>query len=50
MAKNKQNKPKKASKKMNGQLTSMDEKSNQSLESKTGYKEQGSNSHINQLK
>ena len=50
MAKNKENKPKKASKKMKSQLTSMSDKSTESLNSKTGYKEQQPNSHINQLK
>lgn len=50
MAKNKQNKPKKSSNKMNGELTSMNDKSNESRNSKTGYKEQTPNSHLNQLK
>lgn len=51
MAKNRENKPKKASnKKMKAQLTSMDEKSNQSRNSVTGYVEQQPNSHFNQMK
>lgn len=50
MAKNKQNKPKKAAKKINSELTSMADNSNNSLKSKTGYKEQPPNSHINQMK
>lgn len=50
MAKNKQNKPKKSSNKMNGELTSMDDRSNESRNSKTGYKEQPPNSHLNQLR
>ncbi|MEG1254441.1 hypothetical protein [Clostridium sp.] len=49
MAKNKQNKPKKAPK-MNGELTSMNDKSNESRNSKTGYMEQQPDSKLNQLK
>jgi hypothetical protein len=50
MAKNKQNKPKKISDNMKGELTSMDDKSNDSRNSKTGYMEQQPNSRLNQLK
>ncbi|MEW8993664.1 hypothetical protein [Clostridium sp.] len=50
MAKNKQNKPKKSSNKMSGELTSMNDKSNDSRNSKTGYMEQQPNSRLNQLK
>ncbi len=49
MAKNKQNKPKKDPK-VNGELTSMNDKSNESRNSKNGYMEQQPNSHSNQMK
>lgn len=50
MAKNKQNKPKKTSTKMNSELTSMADNSNESRKSKTGFMESGGNHKENQLK
>lgn len=50
MAKNKQNKPKKESSKMNAELTSMAENSNNSKKSRNGYMDNGGNQKENQLK
>lgn len=50
MAKNKQNKPKKTSNKMNSELTSMADNSNDSRNSKKGFMESGGNRKENQLR
>lgn len=50
MAKNKQNKPKKTSNKMNSELTSMADNSNESRKSKSGFMESGGNRKENQLR